>query len=34
MQKCLIAFYAKREILQISQRNLQDREPNAQESEA
>lgn len=34
MQKCLIAFYAKREILQISQRNLQDRAPNAQESEA
>jgi len=34
MQKCLIAFYAKREILQISQRNLQDRAPNAHESEA
>lgn len=28
-QKCLIAFYAKREILKISQRNLQDRAPNA-----
>ena len=33
-QKCNIAFYAEREILQISQRNLQDRVPNAQESEA
>jgi len=29
MQKCPIAFYAKKEILQISQRNLQDRAPNA-----
>ena len=29
MQKHLIVFYAKKESLQISQRNLQDRAPNA-----